>query len=69
MSDGGAFGERKVVQVPGMADELLEELRPYLLDDGIDLRTTSFDNLDALNTALGRAVERQNAALFEPTPE
>ena len=69
MSDRGAFGERKVVQVPGMADELLEELRPYLLDDGIDLRTATFDNLDALNAALGQAVKRRNAALFEPTPE
>lgn len=69
MADRGAFGERKVVQVPGMADELLDELRPYLLDDGIDLRTASFDNLDALNAALARAVERRNAALFEPSPE
>ena len=52
-----------------MADDLLAELAPYLLQDGIDLRTTSFDDLDALNAALGRAVERRNAALFEPTPE
>jgi len=68
MSDRGAFGERKTTPVPGMADELLTELQPYLLDDGVDLRTSSFDDLDALNAALGRAVERRNAALFQPTP-
>lgn len=66
MSDRGAFGERKAVRVPGMADELLDELRPYLLEDGVDLRTASFDDLDVLNSALGRAVERRNATLFHP---
>ena len=69
VSDRGAFGERRVVQVPGMADELLAELAPYLLEDGIDLRTTSSDDLESLNLALGRAVERRNAALFDPTPD
>lgn len=57
------------MRVPGLADELLEELRPYLLDDGIDLRTASFDDLDALNAALGRALERRNADLFVPSPD
>jgi len=56
-----------VVQVPGLADELLEELQPYLLDDGIDLRTASFDDVEALNAALGRALERRNADLFVPS--
>lgn len=68
MSDRGAFGERKTVRVPGMADELLTELQPYLLEDGVDLRTASFDDLDALNAALGRAIERRNSALFRPSP-
>lgn len=68
MVDRGAFGERKTVRVPGMADDLLHELQPYLLEDGIDLRTASFDDLDALNAAFGRAVERRNAALFQPSP-
>lgn len=67
MSERGAFGERRVVRVPGLADDLLEELRPYLLDDGIDLRTTSFDGLEAPNAALGRALERRNADLFVPS--
>lgn len=69
MSDRGAFGQRKVVRVPGMADELLAELAPYLLEDGIDLRTSALDDLDALNAALGRALERRNAAIFTPTPQ
>lgn len=57
------------MRVPGLADELLEELRPYLLDDGIDLRTASFDDLDALNAALARALQRRNAVLFVPSPD
>jgi len=55
--------------VPGMADELLAELAPYLLDDGIDLRTTTIDDLSTLNAALGRALERRNAAILTPSAE
>lgn len=58
-----------MVRVPGLADELLNELRPYLLDDGVDLRTASLDDIDALNAALGRALERRNADLFVATAE
>ena len=50
-----------------MADEMLREMAPLLAEEGIDLDDP--DNppdLDTLQAALARAVERQNVALFTP---
>lgn len=54
---------------PGMADEMLRELAPLLAEEGINLDDP--DGIDApdmetLQRALDRAVERQNLARFTP---
>jgi hypothetical protein len=58
---------------PGMAREMLRELAPLLADEGIlvdehgELSDVEVPDLDTLQRALDRAVERQNLALFTPT--
>lgn len=49
---------------PGMADEMLRELAPLLAEDGVDINDVS--DIDALNRAMQRAVERRNMELFTP---
>ncbi|MGH8825001.1 MAG: hypothetical protein ACRDVN_11040 [Jiangellaceae bacterium] len=51
---------------PGMADEMLRELAPLLAEEGIDLDNMEAPDLDKLQGALNRAVERQNMARFTP---
>ena len=51
---------------PGMANELLHELAPLLAEDGIDVDNIDVPDLDTLQRALNRAVERHNMALFTP---
>jgi hypothetical protein len=58
---------------PGMAREMLRELAPLLAEEGIhvdehgELSDAEVPDLDTLQRALDRAVERQNLALFTPT--
>jgi hypothetical protein len=58
---------------PGMAREMLRELAPLLAEEGIhvdehgELSDVEVPDLDTLQRALDRAVERQNLALFTPT--
>ena len=58
---------------PGMAREMLRELAPLLAEEGIhvdehgELSDVEVPDLDNLQRALDRAVERQNLALFTPT--
>jgi hypothetical protein len=49
---------------PGMADELMRDLAPLLAEDGVDINDLT--DIDALNQALQRAVERRNMELFTP---
>lgn len=49
-----------------MADELMRELAPLLAEEGIDLSADDVPDLDKLQTALNRAVERRNLELFTP---
>jgi hypothetical protein len=49
---------------PGMADELLRELAPLLAEEGIDVSNIDVPDLDTLQQALNRAVERHNMAMF-----
>lgn len=49
-----------------MADELLRELAPLLAEEGIDLSGDDVPDMDTLQAALGRAVERRNLELFSP---
>ena len=51
---------------PGMADELLRELAPLLAEEGIDVSNIDVPDLDTLQQALNRAVERHNMAMFTP---
>jgi hypothetical protein len=62
------FKQFGVVRKPGMADELLREVAPLLAAEGIDLNSGEHD-IDTLNAALGRAVERRNVELFTPVGE
>jgi hypothetical protein len=49
-----------------MAKELMRELAPLLAEEGIDLDNIEVDNLETLQAALNRAVQRQNNARFTP---
>ena len=51
---------------PGMAKELLDELAPLLAEEGIDVTNIDVPDLDTLQQALNRAIERHNMALFTP---
>ena len=51
---------------PGTASELLHELAPLLAEEGIDVDNIDGADLDTLQQALGRAIERRNMALFTP---
>ena len=56
----------KIQFKPGMADELLHELAPLLAEEGIDVGNIDVPDLDTLQRALGRAVERRNMTMFTP---
>ena len=50
-----------------MADDLMRELAPLLAEDGIDLNDpNSIHDMESLQRALDRAVERRNIQLFTP---
>ncbi len=51
---------------PGIAKEMLRELVPLLAEEGIDVDNIDVPDLDTLQAAMNRAVERQNTALFTP---
>jgi hypothetical protein len=51
---------------PGMASDLLRELAPLLAEEGIDVGNIDVPDLDTLQHALNRAMERHNMALFTP---
>jgi hypothetical protein len=51
---------------PGMADELLRELAPLLAEEGIDVNNLDVPDIDTLQQALSRAIERRNMAMFTP---
>lgn len=50
----------------GIAKEMLRELAPLLAEEGIDVDNIDVPDLDTLQAAMNRAVERQNMALFTP---
>jgi len=54
---------------PGMANELMVELAPLLAEEGIDMNNIDVANLDTLQHAMNRAIERRNMALFTPVGE
>lgn len=61
-----AAGLPRIEHKPGMADDMLRELAPLLAEEGIDLAGGDVPDMDALQAALNRAVERRNLELFSP---
>jgi hypothetical protein len=51
---------------PGLAAEMLRELAPLLAEEGIDVDNIDVPDLDTLQAAMNRAVERHNMARFTP---
>jgi hypothetical protein len=51
---------------PGMAQEMLRELAPLLAEEGIDVDNIDVPDMETLQRAMNRAVERQNMARFTP---
>ncbi len=54
---------------PGMANELMAELAPLLAEEGIDVNNLDVDDIDTLQQAMNRAIERRNMELFTPVGE
>lgn len=64
------WGGPEIVHTPGMADDLMREIAPLLSEDGIDLSDPdSIPDVNVLQRALDRAIERRNMALFTPVGE
>jgi hypothetical protein len=59
-------GMPQIQHRPGLADEMLRELAPLLAEEGIDVDNIDALDLDTLQRALTRAVERRNMELFSP---
>ncbi len=58
-------GPPRIEFKPGMANQMLRELAPLLAEEGIDVNNIDVD-METLQRAMHRAVERQNMALFTP---
>jgi hypothetical protein len=61
-----AAGLPHIEHKPGMADEMMRELAPLLAEEGIDLSGDDVPDMESLQAALNRAVERRNLELFTP---
>jgi hypothetical protein len=62
-------GPPRIEFKPGMANEMLRELAPLLAEEGIDIENTDALDMQTLQRALNRAVERRNMELFTPVGE
>src|SRR5258707_10153159 len=51
---------------PGLARETLRELAPLLAEEGIDVDNIDVPDLDTLQAAMKRAIERHNIIRFTP---
>ncbi|MDP9094302.1 MAG: hypothetical protein M3N95_15550 [Actinomycetota bacterium] len=61
-----AAGLPRIEHKPGMADEMMHELAPLLAEEGIDLSGDDIPDMETLQAALNRAIERRNLELFSP---
>lgn len=57
------------VHRPGLAAELMQELGPLLAADGFDIDNLETPDLQTVNEALARAVERRNFERFVPVDQ
>jgi hypothetical protein len=62
-------GPPQIQHRPGLADQTLRELVPLLAEEGINVDNIDVADLDTLQRALNRAVERRNLELFSPVGE
>ena len=51
---------------PGLANETLRELAPLLAEEGIDVDNLDVSDLETLQAAMNRAIERHNMTRFTP---
>lgn len=58
-----AMAAAGVVHQPGVAQEVMRDLAPFLAEEGIDLNDLGDTSLDSVNAALARASERYNQSL------
>lgn len=59
-----------IVHTPGSAQDIMDEAAPLLAAEGFDINDpASFDDLDAFNEALQRAIEQLNFRRFVPVGE
>lgn len=58
-----AMAAAGVVHKPGVADEVLRDLAPFLAEEGVDLNDLRDVDLERLNESLARATERYNQSL------
>lgn len=59
-------GPPTIIRQPGMADELMREIAPFLAEEGVDFDHPEDYDLETLQAALDRAIERRNMLLFTP---
>jgi hypothetical protein len=59
-------GPPQIQFTPGLANQTLRELAPLLAEEGIDVDNIDVPDLDTLQAALNRAVERHNMTRFTP---
>ena len=64
MQPGTTIRAPQIQFKPGLADEMLRELAPLLAEEGIDVDNIDVPDLDTLQAALNREVERLNMARF-----
>lgn len=61
-----AAGLPRIEHKPGLANEMLRDLAPLLAEEGIDVDNIDVPDLETLQAAMNRAVERRNMQLFSP---
>jgi hypothetical protein len=59
-------GPPRIEFKPGMANQMLRELAPLLAEEGIDISNMDVADIETLQHAMNRAVERRNMTLFTP---
>jgi hypothetical protein len=59
-------GPPQIQFTPGLGEQTMRELAPLLAEEGIDVDNIDVPDLDTLQAALNRAVERHNMTRFTP---
>ncbi len=62
-------GPPQVEWKPGLAEDMLRELAPLLAEEGIDASNIDVPDVQTLQAAMNRAVERLNMTRFTPVGE